>query len=109
MAALPLQVMVPGGAVITLAPAAGGGDTCPAGDGVFLEVNNGNAAARTVTLATPGTVDGLAIADRAVTIPAGERWQIPVPRLFAKADGRCDITYTSDAASVTVGCFKYAS
>ncbi|MFI6793679.1 hypothetical protein ACIBG4_40745 [Nonomuraea sp. NPDC050383] len=109
MAALPLQVMQPGGAAITLAAASGGGDTCPAGDEIFLEVLNGNAAARTVVMATPGTVSGLAIADRSVTIPAGERWHIPVPRMFARADGRCDLTYTPDAASVTIGCFKYAS
>jgi hypothetical protein len=108
MAALTLQTLVPGGSASTLVAASGGGDTCAAGDGVFLEVNNGNGTARTITLATPGTVDGLAIADRAVTIPAGERWKIPVPRLFAKADGQCDITYTPDAASVTVGCFKAA-
>lgn len=108
MAALPLQVLVPGGSASTLAAATGAGDTCTAGDGVFLEVNNGNAAVRTVTLATPGLVDGLAIADRAVAIPAGERWKIPVPRVYAKPDGQCDITYTPDAASVTVGCFKVA-
>jgi hypothetical protein len=105
MAALSLQVLVPGGSASTLAAAAGGGDTCPAGDGVFLEVNNGGGSSVTVTLATPGTVDGLAIADRTATIPAGERWKIPVPRLFAKVDGQCDITY-SGVTSVTVGCFK---
>ncbi|MFI7468136.1 hypothetical protein [Nonomuraea sp. NPDC049646] len=108
MAALTLQTLVPGGSASTLVAASGGGDTCAAGDGVFLEVNNGNAAARTVTLATPGTVDGLAIADRAITIPAGERWKIPVGRLYAAADGQCAITYTPDAASVTIGCFKAA-
>lgn len=107
MAALSLQVLVPGGSASALVAASGGGDTCAAGDGVFLEVNNGSGASVTVTLATPGTVEGLAIADRAVVIPAGERWKIPVPRLFAKADGQCDVTYSS-ATTVTVGCFKAA-
>ncbi|MEU9888011.1 hypothetical protein [Sphaerisporangium sp. NPDC051011] len=107
MAALPTQVLVPSGSASTLVAASGSGDTCTPGDGVFLEVNNANAAARTVTLVTPGTVEGLAINDRPVTIPAGERWKIPVPaRLYAAADGQCSITYTPDAASVTVGCFK---
>ena len=110
MAPLPTLVLVPGGANGPLAAASAGGDTCTPGDGVFLEVNNANAAARTVNLATPGMVDGLAIADRAVTIPPGERWKIPLPaRTYAKADGQCDITYTPDAAQVTVGVFKVAS
>jgi len=108
MAALPLQVLVPDGSASELVAASSGGDTCPAGDGVFLEVENGAAASLTVQLATPGTVEGLAIADRSVTIPAGERWKIPVPRLFAKADGQCDISYSPDASDVTVGVFKVA-
>jgi len=107
MAALTLQVLPPGGAESTLAAAASGGDTCPAGPGVFLEVANGAAEAVTVTLATPGTVEGLAIADREVEVPAGETWKIPVPRIFAKADGRCDITYSS-VTDVSVGAFKVA-
>ena len=107
MAALDLQVLPPGGAKSVLVNAAGGGDTCPAGDGIFLEANNASVASITITLATPGTVGGLAIADRAVAIPAGERWKIPVPRVFAGADGRCVITY-SGVTTLTVGCFRNA-
>lgn len=108
MAALALQVLVPGGSASTLTAAAGGGDTCPAGDGIFLEANNGSGGPLTITLATPGTVEGLAIADRPVIVPAGERWKIPVPRIFADSTGRCAITY-SGVTTLTVGCFKYAS
>ena len=108
MAALPLQVLVPGGSASTLTAAAGGGDTCPAGDGVFLEVLNGSGATITVTLATPGTVEGLAIADRPVPVPAGERWKIPVGRIYADANGQCAITY-SGVTTLTVGAFRYAS
>lgn len=107
MAALALQVLVPGGSASTLVAASGGGDTCAAGDGVFLEVNNGGGSSVTVTLVTPGTVEGLAVADRPVTIPAGERWKIPVGRIYAKSDGQADITY-SGVTSLTVGCFKAA-
>jgi hypothetical protein len=39
---------------------------------VVLHVKNGDSSAKTVTVQTPGTVDGLAVADLAVTIPAGE-------------------------------------
>lgn len=107
MAALSLQVLVPGGSESTLAQAASGGDTCPAGPGVFLEVANGAASAVTVTLATPGNVEGLAISDREVSVPAGETWKIPVPKIFAKADGQCDVTYSA-TTDVTVGAFKVA-
>ncbi|WP_436759327.1 hypothetical protein [Streptosporangium sp. V21-05] len=109
MAALTTQVLVPGGSASTLTAAAGGGDTCTPGDGVFLEVNNASGATKTVILATPGTVEGLTIQDRSVPVPAGERWKIPVPsRLFAGADGQCVITYSPDATSLTVGAFKAA-
>lgn len=107
MAALTTQVLVPGGSASTLASASGGGDTATPGDGVFLEVNNGDASPKTVTVATPGTVDGLAIADRAVTIPAGERWKIPLSRMYAGGDGQAAITYSA-VTSVTVGVFRIA-
>lgn len=107
MAALTLQTLVPGGSASTLVAAAGGGDTCPAGDHVFLEALNGSGAPITITLVTPGTVDGLAIADRAVIVPAGERWKIPVGRGYAAADGQCSITY-SGVTTLTVGAFKAA-
>lgn len=109
MAALSLQVLVPGGSASTLATAAGGGDTAPCGDGVFLEVNNGDAASKTVTIATTSTVGGLAVDDREVTIPAGERWKIPLPSsLYAGPDGRASITYSA-VTSVTVGVFRIAA
>jgi hypothetical protein len=107
MAALLLQVLVPGGSESTLAAAAGGGDTCPAGAGVFLEVDNGGETPVTVTLAAQYSTYGLDLENLAVAVPAGERWKIPVPRLFAKADGSADITYSS-ATDVTVGAFKAA-
>lgn len=37
---------------------------------VFLHCKNTNAAARNVTIVTPNQVDGLAISDRTVTVPA---------------------------------------
>ncbi|MET8334362.1 hypothetical protein [Streptosporangium canum] len=107
MAALTTQVLVPGGSASTLTTAAVGGDTATPGDGVFLEVLNGGGSTITVTLATPGTVEGLAIADRAITIPTGERWKIPLTRMYAGGDGQATITYSA-VTSVTVGVFKVA-
>ncbi|MEV0584106.1 hypothetical protein [Nonomuraea sp. NPDC050310] len=106
MAALALQVLVPGGSASTLTAAAGGGDTAPCGDGNFLEVLNGDASSKTVTLATPATFHGLAISDRQVTIPAGERWKIPLPVSVYGQD--VAITYSA-VTSVTVGVFKISS
>ncbi|HEY9353005.1 MAG TPA: hypothetical protein VIP28_07140, partial [Nocardioides sp.] len=54
-----------------LVAASGGGDDCATGAGVLLVVKNTDASSKTVTLATPETVDGdLAVADRAVTVAA---------------------------------------
>lgn len=106
MAALALQVLVLAGSASTLAAASGGGDTAPCGDGTFLEVNNGDASSKTVTLTTPGLHQGLAIADQVVVIPAGQRWKIPLPSNLYGQD--VSITYSA-VTSVTVGVFKIAS
>ncbi|MFI7449541.1 hypothetical protein ACIBQX_18740 [Nonomuraea sp. NPDC049714] len=107
MAALTLQVLVPGGSESTLVAATSGGDTCPAGPGVFLEVDNGGASPCSVTLAAQYSTYGLELEDLVVAVPAGERWKIPVPKLFAAADGAASITY-SGVDTVTVGAFKAA-
>ena len=46
-------------------------DQVKAGGNVFLHVKNADDAPTTVTLTTPGTVAGLAIADPATTVAAG--------------------------------------
>ncbi|MFB7354857.1 hypothetical protein [Streptomyces gardneri] len=85
--------------------AAGGGDTAPVGPGLFLYVNNGSASPRTVTLATPGTVDGHAIADATLVVAAGKRGLIPLTTLFRGATGRAAITYDG-VTSTTVAVLK---
>lgn len=84
--------------------AAGGGDDCTTGRGVFLLVKNTSGSAVTVTLATPQVVDGdLAVADREFTVAAttGEHC-IPVPDLYRNpSTGRAAITYSA-ATDVTV-------
>ncbi|QWF81136.1 hypothetical protein [Amycolatopsis sp. CA-230715] len=48
------------------------GDIADVGSGVFLSVINGGSGPVTVTVQTPGVVDGdLPVADRAVTVPVG--------------------------------------
>ena len=55
-------------------------DTAVPGDNVVLIVRNAGGSADTVTIVTPSTFSGLAIADQTVTVPAttGERI-IPLP------------------------------
>lgn len=75
-------------------------------EGLFLYVNNGGGSAITVTVPTPGTVDGLAIADWSASVPAGAN------RVFGgfsadhyrQSDGTIHINF-SGVTSVTFGAF----
>jgi hypothetical protein len=94
MAALTTTVVGLDGATVAYAAAAGGGDTCQTGAGVVLMVRNGDSSSHTVTLVTPGTVNGLAIADRPITVEAGEVQAIPVANSYRDSStGRASITY----------------
>lgn len=94
MAALATQVPPLAGLAVNFVSAAGGGDTCLTGAGVVLLVKNGDASSHTVTLVTPGTVNGLAIADRAIPVAAGATEAIPVTADYRDpSTGRAAITY----------------
>lgn len=94
MAALTTTVVAAAGTAIAYTAAAAGGDTCQTGAGMLLLVKNGDAVDHTVTLVTPGTVDGLAIADRAVTVTAGAEFAIPVGSDYRdRSTGLASITY----------------
>ena len=76
------------GAAITMsAPSGTASDSCPTGDHFGLLVNNVGAAAITVVLPLSVTYDGLAIANRVVSVPGTSAansvlggWEmIPVP------------------------------
>ena len=70
-------------------------------------VTNGSGGALAVGATTPGTVDGLAIADLSVSIADGVKKAIgPFPRsVYNDSDG--DVTVTFDAtSSVTAQCLK---
>lgn len=87
--------------------AATAADKFAPGDGVFLHVKNANAGAVTVTLATPATVDGLAVDNRMVTIPTGTDRFIAAPESLYRnrADGLADVTI-SPFASVTFAVLR---
>lgn len=107
MATLSTQVVAQAGTAISFAAAASGGDACATGSDVKLLVKNGDASSHTVTLVTPGTVDGdLAIADRAVTVAAGATVAVPVTdRYRDPVTGWASLTYDA-VTSVTVAVIR---
>ena len=110
MAALSNQSVVRAGLNPAYAAAAGGGDTFRPGRKVYLHVKNGHTAAQTVTVATPGSVIGLDIADVSVSVPnAGERVIGPFPpEHFAGSGGLANITY-SGVTALTIGVFELSA
>ncbi|MFC7846128.1 hypothetical protein [Streptomyces sp. NPDC057382] len=106
MAILSAQRLPLSGLQPTYAAAAGGGDQAPVGDKLVLHVRNGDATSKTVTLATPGTVGDLAIADAAQTIPASGSAFIPLKSTYRDPmTGRASITYSA-VTSVTVAVLQ---
>jgi hypothetical protein len=104
MAVLTVQEIGRAGVTPSFTSAAGGGDTCPNDEKTFLEVKNGGGASIDVTVETPGTVDGLAITDRVVAVPAsGDKMIGPFPKQYYSAT--LDITYSA-VTSVTIGAFR---
>ena len=88
MATLNPQSVTHAGLVPTYTAATSGGDACPTGSGVLLAVKNGDSASHTVTLVTPGTVDGLAVADRTVTVAASATVFIPIADVYPQPCNR---------------------
>lgn len=108
MATLSTQNVAAGGLTVTYDPADALGDQVRPGRGVVLAVRNAGLSSATVTLVTPGTVQGLAIEDRAVTVPADADVLVPVPAdLYADpADGLAAVTYSA-ATDLTVAALRF--
>lgn len=96
------------GGLAAVYSAASASDKFTPGDGTALHVKNGGAGALTVTLVTPGTVDALAVADRAVTVAAGTDQFISAPStLYAnRADGGLATVQFSPITSVTFAVIR---
>jgi hypothetical protein len=77
-----------------------GEDTVPPDS--IVRANNGSGASVTLTVVTPGTVDGLAITDRQVVIPAGQARYVRLPRAVYRspADGKVHLQWSA-VTSVT--------
>ncbi|MBP2370225.1 hypothetical protein [Pseudonocardia parietis] len=106
MATLATQNIGTGGLGATYSPVTASDKVVP-GDGTFLHVKNGSASSVTVELVTPQTVDGLAVADRQVSVPAsGDRF-IAVPDMYADRtdSGLATVNFLA-TTSVTVAVLR---
>jgi hypothetical protein len=104
MAALTTITAARAGVSVVGAAAAGGGDTFTNTGGEVAIVFNGDGSPITVTFTTSVTVDGLAVADRAVTVGASARLAIgPFPKY---AYGSTVSIAYSAVTSVTVAILK---
>lgn len=72
----------------------------------FIEVENTDASAHTVTVVTSATVDDLDVADRTVSVPAGQKRYIgPFPiTTYNQTDGSVNIDV--DDATLLLRAFK---
>jgi hypothetical protein len=110
MAALATQEITRAGLAPAYGAAAGGGDDFLPGDKTFIHVKNGGGSAITVTVDTPGKVDGLDVAQVSVSVPAaGERMIGPLgaQRFAQPSTGRGLITYTG-VTTVTLAVLSVA-
>lgn len=107
MAELTVQNISITGLEATFASAAGGGDTFKNDGRTFFEVNNGSGGDITLTFTTPGTVQGVAIADPTVVVTAGERRHIGPfdPSIFNNSSGLVAVGY-SGVTSLTVAAIR---
>lgn len=107
MAAINAQVVTRSGLAPSYAAASAGGDYFQNSGSEVLHVKNGSGSSVTVTIITQATVDGMAVTDRTVAVPAGaDRMIGPFPAgTYNDGDGRVQITYSA-TTSVTVGVIK---
>lgn len=103
MAVIATQSIARPGGPATYAAVSAGGDKVSPGDHTFLHIKNGNAATCTVTVVTPVTEGGFAVADLSLAIATGTDAFIgPLPAaLFRDTDGYASVTY-SVSSSVTI-------
>lgn len=101
MATVQTQDLALDGAERTYSAASPGGDRFTPSRNTFLHVVNASAGSITATVTTPGNVDGLAIPDRALVVPAGADRMLPLPpATYRSADGLGDVAWSA-TASVT--------
>lgn len=107
MATLSAQTISRSGLTPSYASAESGGDEFANTGTEFIHIKNGDGSSHTVTIVTSATVDGLAVEDRAVAVPAGEERMIgPFPTSsYNDSSGNVALSYDA-VTSVTIAIIK---
>ena len=100
------QTIVRTGLAMTYEAANVDGEMIPNAGRMFLHVKNGSAVSVTVTVDTPGLVDGLAVAQLTVAIPAGQERMIGPfpPGVYNQSSGNIHVTFSA-VTTVTLAAF----
>ena len=109
MATLTVQNITKAGIEPNHTAAAGGGDEFANNGKTMFSLINGSGGTIVCTIVTQATTDGLAVADRTVSIPAGEtRWVVDLDSNIynVPTTGRVQVTYDG-VTSLTVGAFTF--
>ncbi len=107
MATLTVVQIPKTGIELILTAAAGGGDAFANDGQTILILNNASGGDIVATFVTQNTVDGLAVADRTVTITAGDLECVGDlnPNVYNDTSGLCQVTYDG-VSSLTVNPFR---
>lgn len=110
MALLAAQTVVRNGIAPALVPASAGGDTFENDGTQWIQITNGDGTPTALTIVTPRTVDGLAVADKQISIPAGSTRLIgPFPvGTYNNNDNEVALQYDK-VTSLTIGVFVLSS
>lgn len=100
MATIAEQAIGRPGAQVTFSSAAGGGDDFANTGSQFLLIKNDDASTKTVTVVTTQVVDGNAVSDLAVAVPAGQ--VVAVGPFFVSVYGTSVSMTYSDVTSLSV-------
>lgn len=103
MALLTVQALAKEVGMVPTYGAVAASDEFPNDGKTFLHVKNGGASPDTVTITTPATASGIAIADPTVVVTNGTEKMIGPfdPTLFNAADGNVDVAHSY---TTTVTC-----
>lgn len=107
MATLTVQSYNRSGITPTYGAAASGGDEFVNTGVEFIHIKNGDASPKVLTIVTQNVSDGLAVADRTITVPAtSEKMLGPFP-ISVYNDSAAKVQLTYDAvSSVTIAVIK---
>lgn len=99
------------GTAAVFEPANADGNSFTTARGRALHVANGSGSPIDVTLPTPAAVDGLALADRTITVAAGAHTVIGLgvasgAGIYAQADGSVHVDYSA-VTTVTVAVIDH--